>query len=245
MPTINIRQKSSKTFSSSGIEYSAQKPPFYTTIGFWCKFLFFALLGWYIIEFINNPGCPEYNVVQDFQIQYFTGQWYEMYRTADNDRYEGDCNTLNLEMREFTDVIKLAFVNTEQTESKSIRSVKGKAKWPEYPKGVFEVKYSPFTPKETFAILETDYTNYAICYTCYSKFGVWRYENLQVLTKQPAIQGTKLFNSYDKVMKGAIKRGFVDPEIGKKYSNTTDYLRVTKHSPDYCVDPNYHEQTTQ
>ena len=106
-----------------------------------------------------------------------------MYRTAENDRYQGDCNTVNLEMREFTDVIKLSFINTEQTKAGSIVTSKGKAKWPAYPKGEFDVKYSAFSPKETFTILETDYTNYAVCHTCYVKYGIWTYENLQVLTK--------------------------------------------------------------
>mmetsp|Transcript_10239 Transcript_10239/g.17240 ORF Transcript_10239/g.17240 Transcript_10239/m.17240 type:complete len:197 (-) Transcript_10239:55-645(-) len=195
----------------------------------------------YIYACLTNPACPEYQVVQDFQIQYFTGQWYEMYRTRDNEKFEGQCNTLSLEMREFTDVVKLTFLTTEQDESLDVKTYTGKAKWPEFPKGIFDVKYSPFSPKETFAVLETDYTNYAICYTCFRKFGAWRYENLQVFTKQPPVEGTKLFNAYTKVAKAAIKRGFDDPEVGELYSDTQSYLKATKHSQDLCIAETYEE----
>jgi hypothetical protein len=35
---------------------------------------------------IENPGCPEHTQVEEFQIEYFLGRWYEMYRSEDDDR---------------------------------------------------------------------------------------------------------------------------------------------------------------
>ena len=30
----------------------------------------------------QNPGCPEYTIIEELEIDYFMGKWYEMYSTA-------------------------------------------------------------------------------------------------------------------------------------------------------------------
>ena len=77
-------------------------------------------------------------------------------------------------------------------------------------------------------MLETDYSNYAVVYTCYSRFWAFPHDSLYVLTRQPAELGSKLWKSYNAVVLKAIKRAFLDPEEGKLRSDTEEYLVATE-----------------
>jgi hypothetical protein len=104
----------------------------------------------------------------------------------------------------------------------------GRARWPDPPKGELEVKYEAFSPWESLQVLETDYSNYAIVQSCYKRFGVLKHDQMWVLTRQPAEEGSKLWRAYRDVSLTAIKRAFKDPEEKKKRSDTLNYLIATE-----------------
>jgi hypothetical protein len=103
----------------------------------------------------------------------------------------------------------------------------GRARWPDPPLGELEIKYEAFSPWESLKVLETDYSNYAIVYSCYSRFGAWKHDQMWVLTRQPAEQGSKLWNAYKEVSLAAIKRAFKEPEEVKRRSDLANYLQAT------------------
>ena len=82
----------------------------------------------------------------------------------------------------------------------------GRARWPDPPVGELEVKYEAFSPWESYKILETDYSNYAVAYSCYTRMGIWNHDHLWVMTRQPAEIGSKLWKAYQKVAIQAIQR---------------------------------------
>ena len=42
-----------------------------------------AVMGGCWAYLVNeNPGCPEYTIIEELEIDYFMGKWYEMYSTA-------------------------------------------------------------------------------------------------------------------------------------------------------------------
>ena len=234
MPPLqtSIQRKSfsgsnSSSATTSGLNYSASKvdQPFYKRIGWWCKFIAFLLFLAWIYACVENPGCPDYNITPEFQIEYFLGRWYEFYRSPDPQRDTGICVANDFLLR--SDYL-IRVENTYQEEGDDERYMTaGRARWPEPPKGVLEVKYEAFSPWETFAVLETDYSNYAVVYSCYTRFGAWTYDNMWVLTRHYAEPGTKLWRAYREVALGAIKRAFTDPEEQALRSDTDNYLTTT------------------
>ena len=188
----------------------------------------------WIYAVVQNPGCPEHTQVDEFQIEYFLGRWYEMYRSEDDDRNQGECVTAEFLLRSDY-LIRVAHSYQDEVGFRS--ELIGRARWPEPPKGELEIKYEAFSPWESYSILETDYSNYAVAYSCYTRFGVWNHDHLWVLTRQPAQQYSKLWNAYKNVALQAIKRAFVDPEEQDRRTDTFEYLVATDQGDDICIYP--------
>ena len=43
-------------------------------------------------------------------------------------------------------------------------------------------------------MIDTDYTNHAIVYSCKNYYGLWRFESIWVLMRKPLERGTPEFN---------------------------------------------------
>ena len=99
MPPYTTINKSRGTSSSKTFEYSAQEPAFYQKCSFWCRAIPAILIIWYVYACMNNTDCPEYEVVKDFDIEVFFGKWYEMYRSKDGAKTEGECVTTEYLLR--------------------------------------------------------------------------------------------------------------------------------------------------
>jgi hypothetical protein len=77
----------SSSGTTSGLSYSAAPAkPSYQRCGFLFKVFLGVFVAVWIYMAIENPGCPEHTQVEEFQIEYFLGRWYEMYRSEDDDR---------------------------------------------------------------------------------------------------------------------------------------------------------------
>lgn len=104
-----------------------------------------------------------------------------MYRSHDDHKSQGKCITAEFLLR--SDYL-IRVENSYQYEHSEHRGeYVGRARWPDPPKGNLEVKYEAFSPWESYSILETDYSNYAVAYSCYTRFGIWNHDHLWVLTR--------------------------------------------------------------
>jgi lipocalin len=120
-----------------------------------------------------------------------------MYRSNEDDRNDGECVLNEFLLR--SDYLIRVENSQQDPHTLQRESLIGRARWPDPPVGELEVKYEAFSPWESYKILETDYSNYAVAYSCYTRFGIWNYDHLWVMTRQPAEVGTKLWNAYKKV----------------------------------------------
>ena len=41
----------------------------------------------------QNEGCPEYTIIEELQVEYFIGRWYEQYTTVED---QDDCGLLDI-----------------------------------------------------------------------------------------------------------------------------------------------------
>ena len=150
----------------------------------------------------TNPGCPAHSQIDEFQIEYFLGRWYQMYRSNDDQKIDGEC-VLNEFLLRSDYLIRVENSYQDENSLERISEV-GRARWPDPPVGELEVKYEAFSPWESYKILETDYSNYAVAYSCYTRLGIWNHDHLWVMTRQPAEIGSKLWKAYQKVAIQAI-----------------------------------------
>mgnify|MGYP001104904382 CR=1 FL=1 len=94
-----------------------------------------------------------------------------MYTSPDSERTTRGCIVNEFLLR--SDYL-IRVENTYQLDGDTTRYMTaGRARWPNPPIGELEVKYEAFSPWESLKVLETDYSNYAIVYSCYSRFGAF------------------------------------------------------------------------
>ena len=114
---------------------------------------------------MNNPGCPEVNQVENFEINGFFGRWFVVLNSEEDTSdigLTGDCAVYDFSVRNdfLIEVRNHASYNGHQFFTQ------GRARWPEIPKGTLELKTSAFSPWRQYKILETDYVHYALVHSC-------------------------------------------------------------------------------
>ncbi|CDW72949.1 apolipoprotein d [Stylonychia lemnae] len=126
-------------------------------------------------------ACPKVQLQKDFNITRYTGTWFEQARdhtipwehgTCPQARYnlEADGKSIAVTNSEFnpkTGKIEIAPANATCTNQ-------GPA---------CKVKFNNYLPEGDYRVLSTDYTNYAIVYSCTDIFGFSKEEYMWVLTR--------------------------------------------------------------
>jgi hypothetical protein len=74
---------------------------------------------------MKNEGCPEYTIIEELQVDYFMGRWYEQYSSVEGD---GNCGMLDITVGSPT------FMNVSQSYKNlsdgSISEKNGRIRWP-------------------------------------------------------------------------------------------------------------------
>ena len=145
------------------------------------------------ISLVSARGCPKVNTVQNFDSDAYLGTWYEAYRSVKCPFESGECVTADYSVAEdegFLDVYNSQqLYKSDGTLKISRHGAKGWAKQlnPELNQGTLGVKFSVFQPVYgNYDILDTDYENYTVVYSCFSTlFGYYKQEYAWLLTRVP------------------------------------------------------------
>ena len=129
---------------------------------------------------IGLGGCPKQQLVQNFSIPQYTGDWYERVRIEGIPYESGECGTANYQLK--TDG-KLKVVNSELRENGEWNVVEGEA-YCEGTAAQCHVRFSSFAPWGDYEVIDTDYTNYTVIYSC-TDFVVFHDEIGWILTRTP------------------------------------------------------------
>ena len=127
--------------------------------------------------------------------------WYEMYRDARSPFQSGICGTALYTQR--PDGL-IGIVNSEQRydDAGNLKKLRQKAKArarisnPKTNDGRLDLKFSELQPFwGNYDLLETDYTSYAIIYSCTNLLGgLYRTEYAFVLSREPILEGTPAYH---------------------------------------------------
>ncbi|OQV19625.1 putative Apolipoprotein D [Hypsibius exemplaris] len=161
----------------------------------------------------GRPGtrnkCPEVRVKGQLNLEQYLGHWHDIQRFPNDFQHDTICDTANYEQLNTTHV---EVVNTATANNGSIISIKGVAYVPD---PAAPAKFLVLFPRSSIPIpywvLDTDYTNYAVVYSCINPQGnaTIAQEFAWVLSRQPMLQ-----EQFMEAARGAIQRNNVDPVEG-------------------------------
>lgn len=128
--------------------------------------------------------CQMPEVQQEFDLNSYLGLWYEARRDKDCIYESGICNTASYSLN---DDGSIRVLNNEWDEADS--------KWgggigkatvvdPSKDDGYLKVKFGRFIPAGDYKVIETDYDNYAVIYTCAGLPGIFNIEYAWILTRE-------------------------------------------------------------
>ena len=126
--------------------------------------------------------CPSVSGVDNFDIGSYLGTWYEIVRTTDMPFEEGDCSQAHYS------VLPTGRVNVTNSEVRSgvVTYAFGQAYCDNDGSANCHVKFYWLSPYSGYQVLSTDYTQYAVVYSCFS-IGVYHWSYGWLLSRTPTI----------------------------------------------------------
>ncbi|CDW76786.1 apolipoprotein d [Stylonychia lemnae] len=128
-------------------------------------------------------SCKPFNVVANFDASQYVGKWYEIYRDKDLPFEKDDtCVTATYGAISSNQISVLNYAVGSNGKAKSID---GRATC----QGAqCKVKFDWYIPKGSYNVVDTDYTNYAIVYSCTNFFfGLFKVQYAWILGRSQTL----------------------------------------------------------
>ena len=144
---------------------------------------------------IQNVPCDNPKLVANYDIDKFLGTWYELRRNFDLPFEGGDCVTAQYAKRTDggIDVINSQYY----IDQKKFDSIKGYAYTSKFTSGLNNVFFNADFGGD-YRVLDTDYTNFAVVYSCTTILGgclsIFKY--VWVLSRKPLTYGTAEYDTF-------------------------------------------------
>ena len=141
----------------------------------------FLSLSFLIVLILNlvNSRCPFVRIETDFSVQKFSGVWYEATRSKNAPFQTYECNKHKLTIRNDG---KIDFLNSEYNINRDRLYKSDGVLTLSIAKGFY--KYSLLGPRRDYRVLSTDYTNYAIVYSCVNSAIFFKTEYAWIYTRK-------------------------------------------------------------
>ena len=145
----------------------------------------------------NWGWCPEMNTKANFDLNRYLGVWYEQKRDKSILFEYGECQQAGYSSRSdgLVNVHNSQFVSLTNT----LDDVKGTA---ECNGSKCKVGFFLFRTSD-YQVLDTDYTNYAVVYSCKTWFFFFRSESIWALTRA-ATPASSVVSTYDQVIRDKV-----------------------------------------
>ncbi|KAI4494135.1 hypothetical protein M0802_009169 [Mischocyttarus mexicanus] len=153
--------------------------------------------------------CPEYVPMANFDMNRFLGTWYEAERYFQLAEVISRCVMSNYTKGPDGKLRVSNEVTSRITGIKRILEGEIKQAASKAEEGKLHVKYTalPLTPETHYSVLETDYDNYAVLWSC-SGIGPINAQNAWVMTRERNAPGSILHMAYGVLDKYKISKAF-------------------------------------
>ncbi|XP_015186402.1 PREDICTED: uncharacterized protein LOC107071706 [Polistes dominula] len=153
--------------------------------------------------------CPEYVPMANFDMNRFLGTWYEAERYFQLAEVVSRCVMSNYTKGPDGKLRVSNEVTSRITGIKRILEGEIKQAASKAEEGKLHVKYTalPLTPETHYSVLETDYDNYAVLWSC-SGIGPINAQNAWVMTRERNAPGSILQKAYGVLDKYKISKAF-------------------------------------
>ena len=135
---------------------------------------------------VNATGgfgpCPSVSGVSNFNIANYLGTWYEIIRSIDMPFEKGTCSQAHYS------VLPTGRVNVTNSEVRSgeLTYAFGQAYCDNTGYANCHVRFSAWSPYSGYQVLSTDYSQYAVVFSCFS-IGVYHWSFGWLLSRTPTI----------------------------------------------------------
>ena len=128
-------------------------------------FLFTSLLLVLTTQGVSHWGrCPEHQTQQNFKINNFLGQWFEIARSKDDRTESGDCVKTNFDSIQENQIK----VITTQYVAGQLEETEGQAYCEIEKPSHCHIKFFKFQPWKDYKIVSSGYNSYLLIHSCSS-----------------------------------------------------------------------------
>lgn len=163
---------------------------------------------WAIIK-ESSEACPTHiQPVASLDIERYKGTWHEMYRRRNVVGQSGQCGTVKYGDAEGgISVWNMEWFGAKPNQT--VRDIRGRAYCPDGVSGKCRLKFNFWAiPEGAYNVIDTDYNNYAIVYTCSKILGISKFEQMWVLSRTPKKIGSPEHNVLKNKVKSIIDTKF-------------------------------------
>ncbi len=153
--------------------------------------IFLLLLFFFAVsraQMIGSGSCPKVDVVDEFSLENFLGTWYRVQAYPDFSNIVGSCISWDFNQAE-NEKITLQ-INENRFGLEEFETAHGEIVRP----GVILISHEDSIlarPNSNYYIINTDYENYAVVYTCSRGF-FYRTQNVWILSRKSVLEDVYL-----------------------------------------------------
>ncbi|XP_006884345.1 PREDICTED: apolipoprotein D [Elephantulus edwardii] len=128
--------------------------------------------------------CPDPPVQENFDLNKYLGRWYEIEKIPTTFE-SGRCIQANYTLKENGNI---QVINQEIRDDGSLNQIEGEATVPDASEPAkLGVKFSWLMPISPYWVLDTDYENYSVVYSCVSFIQLFHFEYAWILARTPSL----------------------------------------------------------
>ncbi|CAL1294119.1 unnamed protein product [Larinioides sclopetarius] len=163
-----------------------------------------AIVGFASAQKISGGGCPDVPVKENLDVKQYTGQWYEIEKNPVPFEAGLKCNVANYgDEGDYVSVVNKGISKRTGKES----SIQGKATIPD--KDVpakLKVKFNGMPFSADYWVLDTDYKQYSVVFSCFSVLNLFNAEYVWILSRTPTLDENIKQNIYKLLDENKIDR---------------------------------------
>ncbi|OWF39856.1 apolipoprotein D-like [Mizuhopecten yessoensis] len=158
-----------------------------------------------LAQVFGKGKCPTVTVQKSFDLQKYLGDWYEIFRFYAGFEDNTKCTVANYQLKDNGHIRVDNKGISLKDESKVIEAVGDGYSPDEAEPAKLQVKFAEGIPYGDYWILDTDYTNYTLIYSCKDVLGLTHVEFCWILSRERTLASETKDRLYQKLSDFGVK----------------------------------------